>query len=75
MGILFVVIAIVALILAITGGLVHALGFPLWVGIVLLVLAVIAFMIRSITGPRVSRSDLASIAGSFLNERGGLAAV
>ena len=48
-----VIIAIVAIVLAITGGLVHALGFLLWVGIVLLVLAVIAFLIRSISGRRV----------------------
>jgi hypothetical protein len=53
MSILFVIIAIVAIILAITGGLVHALGFLLWVGIVLLILAVIAFLIRSISGRRV----------------------
>jgi hypothetical protein len=50
MSILFVVIAIVAIILAITGGLVPTLNFLLWVGIVLLVLAVIAFLIRSISG-------------------------
>ena len=53
MSILFVIIAIVAIVLAITGGLVHALSFLLWVGIVLLVLAVIAFLIRSISGRRV----------------------
>jgi hypothetical protein len=50
MGILFVVIAIIAIILAVTGGLVHALSFLLWVGIILLILAVIAFLIRSISG-------------------------
>jgi small-conductance mechanosensitive channel len=53
MSILFVIIAIVAIVLAITGGLVHALNFLLWVGIVLLILAVIAFLIRSISGRRV----------------------
>ena len=52
MSILFVIIAVVAVILAITGGLVPALNFLLWVGVVLLVLAVIAFLIRSITGRR-----------------------
>ncbi len=53
MGILFVIIAIVAIVLAITGGLIHAVGFLLWVGLVLLILAVIAFLIRSISGRRV----------------------
>jgi hypothetical protein len=53
MSILFVVIAVIAIILAITGGLVHAVGFLLWVGIVLLILAVIAFLIRTISGRRV----------------------
>ena len=52
MNILFVIIAIVAVILAITGGLVQSLNFLLWVGIILLVLAVIAFLIRSISGRR-----------------------
>ncbi|HEY1532250.1 MAG TPA: hypothetical protein VGF80_15635 [Galbitalea sp.] len=50
MSILFVIIAIVAIVLAITGGLIHAVSFLLWVGIVLLILAVIAFLIRSISG-------------------------
>ena len=50
MNILFVIIAVVAIVLAITGGLVSSLNFLLWVGIVLLVLAVIAFLIRSIGG-------------------------
>jgi hypothetical protein len=50
MGLLFIIIAIIAIVLAVTGGFVHALSFLLWVGIVLLVLAVIAFLIRSISG-------------------------
>ncbi|MCU1598014.1 MAG: hypothetical protein QOK08_1680 [Actinomycetota bacterium] len=53
MNILFVVIAIIAIILAITGGLVQSVNFLLWVGIVLLILAVIAFLIRTISGRRV----------------------
>jgi hypothetical protein len=53
MSILFVIIAIVAIVLAVTGGLVQSLNFLLWVGIVLLILAVIAFLIRSISGRRV----------------------
>ena len=52
MSILFVIIAIIAIVLAVTGGLVHAVSFLLWVGIVLLILAVIAFLIRSISGRR-----------------------
>ena len=50
MRLLFVIIAIIAIILAVTGGLIHAVSFLLWVGIVLLILAVIAFLIRSIGG-------------------------
>ena len=50
MGLLFIIIAVIAIVLAITGGLVHAVSFLLWVGIVLLILAVIAFLIRSISG-------------------------
>jgi hypothetical protein len=53
MSILFVIIAIVAIVLAVTGGLVASVHFLLWVGIVLLILAVIAFLIRSISGRRV----------------------
>jgi hypothetical protein len=53
MGILFVIIAIIAIVLAVTGGLIHAVSFLLWVGIILLILAVIAFLIRSISGRRV----------------------
>jgi hypothetical protein len=50
MNILFIIIIIVAIVLAITGGLVSSVNFLLWVGIVLLVLAVIAWLIRSLTG-------------------------
>ena len=50
MNLLFIIIIVVAVILAITGGLVSSLNFLLWVGIVLLVLAVIAWLIRSLTG-------------------------
>jgi hypothetical protein len=53
MNILFIVIAIIAIILAVTGGLVQSVNFLLWVGIALLILAVIAFLIRSISGRRV----------------------
>lgn len=52
-NILFVIIIVVAVILAITGGLVQSLNFLLWVGVVLLALAVIAWLIRAITGKKV----------------------
>ncbi len=50
MNLLFIIIIIVAVVLAVTGGLVSSVNFLLWVGIVLLILAVIAWLIRSLTG-------------------------
>jgi small-conductance mechanosensitive channel len=50
MNLLIIIIIIVAVVLAITGGLVQSVNFLLWVGIVLLILAVIAWLIRSISG-------------------------
>jgi fatty-acid desaturase len=50
MNLLFIIIIVIAVILAITGGLVSSVNFLLWVGIVLLILAVIAWLIRSLTG-------------------------
>jgi len=47
---LTVVIAIIAIILLITGGFVQSLNFLLWVGIALLILAVISFLLRSMSG-------------------------
>lgn len=47
---LLIIIAIVAVVLLLTGGFVKSLNFLLWVGIVLLVIAVIMFLIRSISG-------------------------
>ncbi|SEN26719.1 MULTISPECIES: hypothetical protein [Cryobacterium] len=52
MNILFVVVAIIAIVLLITGGFVQSLNFLLWVGVVLLVLAVIAFLVRMVSGRR-----------------------
>ncbi len=49
---IFIAIIIIAIILALVGGFVEAVNFLLWVGIVLLILAVIAWLIRSITGSR-----------------------
>jgi len=49
---LLVIVAIVAIILLLTGGFVQSLNFLLWVGVVLLVVAVIAFLARTLTGRR-----------------------
>jgi hypothetical protein len=53
MNILLIVVIIVAIILAITGGLVQSLQFLLWVGLVLAAIAIIAWLIRAISGRRV----------------------
>lgn len=52
MNILFIVVAVIAIILLFTGGFVQSLNFLLWVGLVLLILAVIAWLIRSMSGRR-----------------------
>ena len=49
---IFIAIIVIAIILALVGGFVKAVNFLLWVGIVLLIIAVIAWLIRSITGSR-----------------------
>jgi hypothetical protein len=53
MNILLIVIAIIAVVLLLTGGFVQSLNFLLWVGIVLLVIAVIVWLVRMISGRRV----------------------
>ncbi len=50
MNTLFIVLIIIAIVIALIGGLVEAVQFLLWVGIALLILAVIAWAIRSLTG-------------------------
>jgi len=52
MNILLIIIAIIAIILLLTGGFVQSLNFLLWVGITLLVLAVIVWLVRLLTGSR-----------------------
>ncbi|HEU0181679.1 MULTISPECIES: hypothetical protein [Agromyces] len=52
MNILVAVIAIAAIILLITGGVVPTLNFLLWVGIALLIIAAIVFLVRFIGGNR-----------------------
>jgi hypothetical protein len=53
MNILLLVVAIVAIALLITGGIGSSLHFLLWVGAVLLLLAIIVALVRFITGRRV----------------------
>ncbi|MET4156573.1 hypothetical protein [Agromyces sp. PvR057] len=50
MNILVAIIAIVAIILLFTGGFVQSLNFLLWVGLVLLAIAVIVWLVRFIGG-------------------------
>ena len=50
MSTLAIIIAIIAIVLLITGGFVQSLNFLIWVGVVLFVIAVIAFLLRSISG-------------------------
>ena len=45
-------VAVIAIILLLTGGFVSSLNFLLWVGIVLLVIAAIVFLVRMLTGSR-----------------------
>ncbi|WP_219948583.1 hypothetical protein [Salinibacterium sp. M195] len=50
MNLLLIIVIVVAVVLAITGGLVQSLNFLLWVGLVLAALAVIAWLIRRVSG-------------------------
>ncbi|MGR0321152.1 hypothetical protein [Agromyces sp. ZXT2-3] len=52
MNILLIIVGIIAVILLFTGGFVESLNFLLWVGIILLVLAVIVWLVRMLTGSR-----------------------
>jgi hypothetical protein len=52
MNTLLIVVVVVAVVLLLTGGFVPTLNFLLWVGVVLLVIAVIAFLARTISGRR-----------------------
>jgi hypothetical protein len=47
---LLVILAIIGVILLFVGGFVEALKFLLWIGILLLVIAVIVWLVRSISG-------------------------
>ncbi|MFB2580678.1 hypothetical protein ACEXQD_05465 [Herbiconiux sp. P15] len=50
MNILLIIVAVIAIVLLFTGGFVSSLNFLLWVGLILLVLAVIVFLVRMISG-------------------------
>jgi len=50
MNILFWIIVIVAVVLLVVGGVVEAVRFLLWIGIALVLIAVIAWAIRKIAG-------------------------
>lgn len=49
---LIIVAVIIAVVLLLTGGFVPSLSFLLWLGIVLLVIAAIVFIVRSVGGRR-----------------------
>ena len=51
-NILLIIVAIIAVILLFTGGFVESLQFLLWVGIILLAIAVIVWLVRMLTGSR-----------------------
>ena len=55
MNAVIAVIVIVAVALLLVGGLVNALQFLLWVGVVLAVCAVIVALVRYLTGQRTAR--------------------
>jgi hypothetical protein len=50
MNILFIVIAVVSVVLLFTGGFVASIHWLLWIGVVLLIIAIIAFLIRALSG-------------------------
>jgi hypothetical protein len=52
MNILLLIVAIIAIVLLFTGGFVSALNWLLWVGIILLVFAIIVWLVRMISGRR-----------------------
>ena len=52
MNLLLIIVIIAAVVLALVGGLVEALQFLLWVGVLLLILAVIAWLLRMISSRR-----------------------
>lgn len=53
MNALLIIIAIIAIVLLITGGIGSSLHFLLWIGGILLVIAIIIFLVRMLSGRRV----------------------
>ncbi|HEY9477049.1 MAG TPA: hypothetical protein VIQ26_01305 [Microbacteriaceae bacterium] len=51
---LLVILAIIGVVLLFVGGFVEAVKFLLWIGILLLVIAVIVWLVRSISGRSTS---------------------
>lgn len=56
MNILLIVVVIIAIVLAVTGGLVQSLNFLLWVGLVLAAIAIVVWLIRMIAGGSRTRA-------------------
>ena len=52
MNLLLAIVAVVAVVLLITGGFASSLNFLLWVGLVLLVIAAIVWLVRYLGGRR-----------------------
>lgn len=52
MNTIVIVVAIIAVVLLLTGGFVQSLNFLLYVGIILLVIAVVVYLVRSLSGSR-----------------------
>ena len=50
MNLVSAIIILVAALLLITGGLVKAVGFLIWIGLFLAALAVVLYLVRSISG-------------------------
>ena len=52
MSLVLAIIILIAIALLITGGMIQSLNFLLWVGLVLLIVSVISWLLRSISGRR-----------------------
>lgn len=50
MNTIAIIVAIIAIVLLLTGGFVQSLNFLLYVGIILLVVAVVVFLARTLSG-------------------------
>lgn len=52
MNALLIILAVIAIILLITGGVGASLHFLLWIGGILLIVAIVIFLVRLLTGRR-----------------------